>query len=424
MAEFWDSEYESSLSEPFDWFFEFDDLALDWWQEHVVGQAVEILVVGCGHSTLSKRLSKEFPTTRVISIDSSQTCIDRMREQEPELEWYCADAGRLDLLPETFGATARYDLIIDKGMLDAVLGYGTTKHVAPCVSELKRVLKDDGRVIIFACTRDQDSGKNFDGFQGGEASCVRYFKQDHWDLETFEIPAPSDRGLSPAFDDVRPTSYALVKARKKPPWTDYATYYSDDDVVPHEAFLSWDVLGPVITPYLSESARVLEVGCGNSAVGAEIATKVAQYVGVDVVPTAVLQQRKRYPDLDLRIADARHLQACLFDLTFDVVFDKGTADALFLYDDVQSSKQEKNNNHDDSHVHRYLEELEHILPPGGRFIVVACAREDGILSGAKAPRLWTNVAEPRGWTLEANDVLHSDVGAGDRTFDFLVLLTP
>ena len=459
MADFWEEEYALGClkGDGFDWFLEFDDLPLEWWLEHL-GRERSVLVVGCGHSSLSGALSRRLGAS-VVSVDSSESCVNGMRAREPELVWEVGDARRLSELPDGLGSGRRYDAVVDKGLLDALLGYERHAQEAAneCVLEMKRVLKEDGLALVFACTREHENDDtNLDGFRGGRAKCLQFFRDEDWHLESLEVPAPEGRGLSPAFDDVRPKQYAVVKAKKKMPWSDYDAYYSgdyfDDVVEPHEAFLSWKVLGPLMEPLLTTTRerkktqlRLLEVGCGNSAVGAYLAEIPGlHYLGVDVVPAAIEQQRKRYPNLHLKVADARNLR---HDLTqrpedttekrthgerscsdfdggkknspplFDVAFDKGTADALFIYDDARSGS--------DDHVDRYLAELEAILEPRrGLFVVVACAREDGILQGSKAPRLWTKVAEPRGWTLETHELLRSDVGAGDRTFDYLVLRVP
>ena len=59
----------------------------------------------------------------------------------------------------------------------------------------------------------------------------------------------------------------------------------------------------------------------------------------------------------------------------------------------------------------------------GVFAVVSCAREDGILTGIGQPRL-AHFATARGWTIRRRAVVDSDVAAGDRTFDLLVLESP
>jgi len=431
--EFWEEEYQGSGSlggERFDWFFAFEDLPLEFWRRQLFDDTQErakkkdVLVVGCGHSSLSGGLARAFPETTVVSVDSSASCIERMRREEPELAWHAADARRLSALPGDLGAAKRYDVVVDKGLLDAVLGYERQPREAArqCVAEVRRVLKEGGRCVVFACTRRRDAREDLDGLQGGAPTCVELFSEK-WLVETLEIPAPKDRGLAPSFDDVRPSSYALVRATKRPPWSDYADYYGGD-VEPHEAFLSWATLEPALRRSFfhrqrsSHPTRLLEIGCGNSAVGAALAALPGvHYVGVDVVPEAIRQQRRRYPHLDLRVADARHLSRDLANCpAFDVAFDKGTADALFIYDDDHGN---------DDHVHQYLAQLEQVLDPhGGLLLVVGCAREDGILAGDQAPRLWTHVARPRRWTLLAHDLLYSDVGAGDRSFDFLVLRVP
>ena len=65
----------------------------------------------------------------------------------------------------------------------------------------------------------------------------------------------------------------------------------------------------------------------------------------------------------------------------------------------------------------YLNALERIGVK--RFIVVSCARgTKDVLNGKGQPRIIALLSPS--WTLKAHETLESDVGAGPRTFDFLV----
>ena len=99
-AEFWEDQYRTELAEPFDWFFDFGDLDLETWNQLLGPKDARILVLGCGHSSLSEDMAKH-GWTGVVSMDSSATVIAAMQQQAPELQWFVADARDLSTLPGT-----------------------------------------------------------------------------------------------------------------------------------------------------------------------------------------------------------------------------------------------------------------------------------------------------------------------------------
>ncbi len=74
--------------------------------------------------------------------------------------------------------------------------------------------------------------------------------------------------------------------------------------------------------------RVLDVGVGAGRTTGLLAAKAASYVGLDIAPGMLDAARRRHPDADLRVGDARDL-AGLPDAGFDlVVFSHNGLDAL------------------------------------------------------------------------------------------------
>ena len=131
-------------------------------------------------------------------------------------------------------------------------------------------------------------------------------------------------------------------------------------------------------------------------------------------------QAARFPSVTWSVADCRNLQHDLSSWlgresrpSVAAAFDKGTADALLLFDEPAVA------------IRAYLGEMRALLSGGGGFLVVTCLREEGgILRGRGRPRLLRHI-NPEEWTIvtHLND-LTSDVGAGDdRSYD-AVLLTP
>jgi len=58
---------------------------------------------------------------------------------------------------------------------------------------------------------------------------------------------------------------------------------------------------------LPPAATVVDVGCGTGRAVAELAEQGARAIGVDLDPTMLAAARRRFPDIDLRAADAANL---------------------------------------------------------------------------------------------------------------------
>ena len=67
---FWEEQYQSELSNPFDWFFSFHDQPFEWWQELLGPLDTRILMLGCGHSKLSEDLHAA-GYHHIVSLDLS-----------------------------------------------------------------------------------------------------------------------------------------------------------------------------------------------------------------------------------------------------------------------------------------------------------------------------------------------------------------
>lgn len=174
---------------------------------------------------------------------------------------------------------------------------------------------------------------------------------------------------------------------------------------------------------------VLDVGMGSSAVGLGFVERFGfEYVGIDAISDAVLQQQRRYPTLQLAVADARTLHRDLErsgllsadrDPFYDLLFDKGTADALLLF------------NNPDAAMELYARQAATLLTSsdGGRcgvWVIVTCLRkEGGILNGKGQPRLLCMLKQ-LGWELyqHQQDLRSIESGGSNRTYDMLIFLPP
>ena len=90
-----------------------------------------MLEVGCGVSDVAFGLSQL--GYEVVACDSSANAVARQRAQQAAAvasggssnvaSFYVCDARALDGLPGGLGASCRYDAVLDKGLLDALLCY-------------------------------------------------------------------------------------------------------------------------------------------------------------------------------------------------------------------------------------------------------------------------------------------------------------
>ncbi|HVY57333.1 MAG TPA: class I SAM-dependent methyltransferase [Xanthobacteraceae bacterium] len=99
----------------------------------------------------------------------------------------------------------------------------------------------------------------------------------------------------------------------------------------------------------SDRGSVLDIGIGAGRTTAALADAFASYVGVDYSTSMVDAAKAQFPDRDLRVMDARHLQ---FASPFDcVVFSFNGIDYVELED-----------------RQRILEQIKSVLRPGGHFL--------------------------------------------------------
>ncbi|ORX38853.1 S-adenosyl-L-methionine-dependent methyltransferase [Kockovaella imperatae] len=146
--EYWEQRYTNEAPDTtFDWFLTPSYLIpIIREQTQDIGTSARVLMLGCGNSALSEAMY-EAGWKNIVNIDYSEKVIQQMSERhadKPEMRWQVMDVLDLQFEKESF------DLIIDKGTMDAML---TTKgdpwnppekDVIACtkeVSEALRVLK-------------------------------------------------------------------------------------------------------------------------------------------------------------------------------------------------------------------------------------------------------------------------------------------
>ncbi len=108
----------------------------------------EILIPGCGSSSLGAQLYKE-GYTNITNIDSSKVVINQMSDRYQDLdqmEYTLMDATNMEFIPDNC-----FDLVIDKALFDCVLcGANNMTNIIKLVKEMYRVLKPNGKYIMFS----------------------------------------------------------------------------------------------------------------------------------------------------------------------------------------------------------------------------------------------------------------------------------
>jgi len=112
---------------------------------------VRVLDVGCGTSTLAMDLHSAYPSrVTVHSLDNDANCIhymsDKYKDQQ-SLTWMVYDMIECPEVPDksTHLDAQSFDIIVDKGSLDAMLVEGC---IAPMLCEVYRLLKPNGVYVL------------------------------------------------------------------------------------------------------------------------------------------------------------------------------------------------------------------------------------------------------------------------------------
>lgn len=133
----------------FDWFKKYADLEATF-NALIPSKSSQILMLGCGNSTLSEDMF-DAGYTHILNVDFSQTVIQKMRARRPEMKWEVMNVQQMDgVLSESV------DVAIDKGTMDALMcekgdvwdpPQSVVEDVKKEVDEVERVLKKGGKFI-------------------------------------------------------------------------------------------------------------------------------------------------------------------------------------------------------------------------------------------------------------------------------------
>ena len=111
-----------------------------------------ILMVGCGISRLPETVWQRAANTDVTLFDSSPTCMEHLNKRySSSARYVCGDALQLSkLLTGSDGDSSHYDVLVDKGLMDALLcGEGWNGPVQQLMQEAATVLRPgSGRYLL------------------------------------------------------------------------------------------------------------------------------------------------------------------------------------------------------------------------------------------------------------------------------------
>lgn len=109
------------------------------------------LEIGCGNGNGTRLIEKYFNPQKIVAIDLDEKMIEKARKSRNNnsIDFWVMDASKLEFPDDSF------DVVFDFGIIHHIPNWND------CIHELKRVLKDDGELIL-----EELSIETFSGFPG------------------------------------------------------------------------------------------------------------------------------------------------------------------------------------------------------------------------------------------------------------------
>lgn len=150
--QYWNTFFSKRGEKAFEWYGEYTELC--GLLHKYIRPSNNILVAGCGNSTLSADLYK-VGYRKITNVDNSEVVIkqmkDKHRQQCPEMQWLKMDLAALDLPDEAFSC------VLDKAALDALMtdaSLDVVEFVNKYFSEVGRVLRVGGRFVCVSLLQE------------------------------------------------------------------------------------------------------------------------------------------------------------------------------------------------------------------------------------------------------------------------------
>ncbi|XP_011301655.1 methyltransferase-like protein 13 isoform X1 [Fopius arisanus] len=161
-ADYWNTFFKKRGEKAFEWYGEYPELCGQ--LSKFIKTNDDVLVVGCGNSTLSMDLH-DVGHSSITSIDISKIVIDQMRDKHkidrPNLVFHQMDA------TETTFPDDKFSVVLDKGTLDALMpdsNEDTVLRINKFFNEISRLLRRGGRYICISLLQEHILKKIVDYF--------------------------------------------------------------------------------------------------------------------------------------------------------------------------------------------------------------------------------------------------------------------
>ncbi|KAG9447913.1 hypothetical protein H6P81_014041 [Aristolochia fimbriata] len=151
--------------EPFEWYVEWSNLERPLISELSQDTSLQILIPGCGNSSISECLY-DMGFKCITNIDFSKVVVSDMLRKHirsrPEMRWRVMDMTNMQFTDGFF------DVVLDKGGLDALMEpeHGT-KLGNQYLSEVRRILKSGGKYVCLTLAESHVLGLLFSKFRFG-----------------------------------------------------------------------------------------------------------------------------------------------------------------------------------------------------------------------------------------------------------------
>ncbi|KYN10088.1 PREDICTED: methyltransferase-like protein 13 [Trachymyrmex cornetzi] len=151
-AEYWNTFFKKRGKKAFEWYGEYPELCEI--LVKYIKMKDDILIVGCGNSTLSMSLY-DVGYRNIVNIDISHIVIQQMRDinnsTRPDLVYKHMDATQMTYLD------GKFSVVLDKGTLDALMPdtkEATLSIIDRYFKEITRVLRNGGRYICISLLQE------------------------------------------------------------------------------------------------------------------------------------------------------------------------------------------------------------------------------------------------------------------------------